>query len=212
MSDLLAEIAKAVIEGKSEGIATLTEKALSEGLSAKEVLDKGLMPGMDHVGEGFKRAELFVPDVLLSARVMQASMDILRPRLVESGTKMTGKLVIGTVQGDLHDIGKNLVAMMIEGAGFEVFDLGNDVSPQAFVQAVKENEPDIVGMSALLTTTMRAMDRTIEALKEAGLRDQVKIMIGGAPVTSDFAQQIGADAYCSNATTAKETARRFVGA
>ena len=212
MSDLLAEIATAVIEGKSEGIAALTEKALSEGLSAKEILDKGLMPGMDHVGEAFKRVEMFVPDVLLSARVMQASMDILRPRLVESGAKMTGKLVIGTVQGDLHDIGKNLVAMMIEGAGFEVFDLGNDVSPEVFVRAVKEHKPDIVGMSALLTTTMRAMDRTIEALKEAGLRDQVKIMIGGAPVTSDFAQQIGADGYCSNATTAKETARKFVGA
>jgi len=212
MSDLLAEIATAVIEGKSEGIAALTKKALSEGLSAKEILDKGLMPGMDHVGEAFKRVEMFVPDVLLSARVMQASMDILRPKLVESGAKMTGKLVIGTVQGDLHDIGKNLVAMMIEGAGFEVFDLGNDVSPQAFVQAVQENKPDIVGMSALLTTTMRAMDRTIEALKEAGLRDEIKIMIGGAPVTSDFAEQIGADAYCSNATTAKETARRFVGA
>ena len=212
MSALLAEIATVVIEGKSEGITALTEKALGEGLSAKEILDKGLMPGMDHVGEAFKRAEMFVPDVLLSARVMQASMGILKPRLAESGAKMTGKLVIGTVQGDLHDIGKNLVAMMIEGAGFEVFDLGNDVSPQAFVQAVKENKPDIVGMSALLTTTMRAMDRTIEALKEAGLRDQVKIMIGGAPVTSDFAQQIGADAHCSNATTAKETARRFVGA
>jgi len=212
MSDLLAEIVTVVIEGKPKGIAALTEKALSEGLSAKEILDKGLMPGMDHVGEAFKRAEMFVPDVLLSARVMQASMDILRPKLVESGAKMTGKLVIGTVQGDLHDIGKNLVAMMIEGAGFEVFDLGNDVPPQAFVQAVKEHEPDIVGMSALLTTTMRAMDRTIEALKEAGLRDQVKIMIGGAPVTSDFAEQIGADAYCSNATTAKEAARKFVGA
>ena len=212
MSDLLAEIETAVIEGKSAGITALTEKALSEGLSAKEILDKGLMPGMDHVGEAFKRAEMFVPDVLLSARVMQASMDILRPRLIESGAEMTGKLVIGTVQGDLHDIGKNLVAMMIEGAGFEVFDLGNDVSPKAFVQAVKENKPDIVGMSALLTTTMRAMDRTIEALKEAGLRDQVKIMIGGAPVTSDFAEQIGADACCSNATTAKETARKFVGA
>jgi 5-methyltetrahydrofolate--homocysteine methyltransferase len=211
MSDLLAEIATAVIEGKSEGIAALTEKALSEGLGAKQILDKGFMPGMDHVGEAFKRAEMFVPDVLLSARVMQASMGILKPRLVESGAEMTGKLVIGTVQGDLHDIGKNLVAMMIEGAGFEVFDLGNDVSPEAFVQAVKEHKPGIVGMSALLTTTMRAMDRTMEALKEAGLRDQVKIMIGGAPVTSDFAQQIGADVYCSNATTAKEAARRFVG-
>ena len=136
MSDLLAEIATVVIEGKSKGIAALTEKALSEGLSAKEILDKGLMPGMDHVGEAFKRAEMFVPDVLLSARVMQAAMDILRPRLVESGAKMTGKLVIGTVQGDLHDIGKNLVAMMIEGAGFEVFDLGNDVSPEAFVREI----------------------------------------------------------------------------
>lgn len=212
MSDLLAEIATAVMEGKYEGIAALTEKTLSEGFSAKEILNKGLMPGMDHVGEAFKRAEMFVPEVLLSSRVMQAAMDVLKPRLVESGAEMTGKLVIGTVQGDLHDIGKNLVIMMMEGAGFEVFDLGNDVSPAAFVQAVKEHQPDIVGMSALLTTTMRAMDRTIQALKEAGLRDQVRIMIGGAPVTSDFAEQIGADAYCSNAATAKETARSFVGA
>lgn len=212
MSDLLTEITRAVMEGKFEWTATLTEKALREGLSAKEILDKGLMPGMDCVGEAFQRAEIFVPEVLLSARAMQAAMDVLKPQLAESGAKMIGKLVIGTVQGDIHDIGKNLVAMMIKGAGFEVFDLGNDVSPEVFVQAVREHKPDIVGMSALLTTTMRAMERTIRALKEAGLRDHVKILVGGAPVTSEFAEQIGADAYCSDAVVARETARRFVSA
>lgn len=212
MSNLLAEVTRAVIEGQFEHITVLTERALSEGWSAKEILDEGLMPGMDCVGEAFQRAEIFVPEVLLSARAMQAAMDVLKPRLAESGARMVGKLVIGTVQGDIHDIGKNLVAMMVKGAGFEVLDLGHDVSPEVFVQAVKEHRPDIVGMSALLTTTMRAMERTIRALKEAGLRDQIKIMVGGAPVTSEFAEQIGADAYCSDAAVAKETARRFVGA
>ena len=169
------------------------------------------MKGMDYVGAQFKKGEMFVPEVLLSARVMQASMEILKPRLIESGAKMAGKMVIGTVEGDLHDIGKNLVAMMIEGTGFEVIDLGNNVPPQTFVDAVKENQPEIVGMSALLTTTMRAMGHTINALKEAGLREEIKIMVGGAPVTSDFAAQIGADAYCSNAPTAADMAKRWAG-
>ncbi len=211
MSDILAKISTAVIEGKIGEIKDLTEQALSERLSAKEVLDNGLMKGMDYVGVQFKKGEMFVPEVLLSARVMQASMEILKPRLIESGAKMAGKMVIGTVEGDLHDIGKNLVAMMIEGAGFEVIDLGNNVPPQTFVDAVKENKPEIVGMSALLTTTMRAMGHTINALKEAGLREEIKIMVGGAPVTSDFAAQIGADAYCSNAPTAVDTAKKWAG-
>jgi methylmalonyl-CoA mutase cobalamin-binding domain/chain len=154
---------------------------------------------------------MFVPEVLLSARTMQTAMNILKPKLIAAGAKMAGKVVLGTVQGDLHDIGKNLVAMLLEGAGFEVVDLGNDVTPAKFVTAVKEHKPDIVGMSALLTTTMRAMDTTIRALVEAGVRDQVKIMIGGAPVTSDFGKQIGADAYCSNAPIGAEVAKKFVG-
>ena len=154
---------------------------------------------------------MFVPEVLRSARAMQASMDMLRPLLAETGAKMVGKVVLGTVKGDLHDIGKSLVAMMCEGAGFDVHDLGKDVAPEAFVEAVKEYEPDLVGMSALLTTTMRAMEQTIKALEEAGVRDTVKIMVGGAPVTQEFSDQIGADAYASNAAAASELAKRLVG-
>jgi 5-methyltetrahydrofolate--homocysteine methyltransferase len=155
---------------------------------------------------------MFVPEVLRSARAMQASMDILKPLLAASGIKMVGKVLLGTVKGDLHDIGKNLVGMMCEGAGFEVKDLGRDVAPEAFVQAVKEFEPDILGMSALLTTTMRTMEHTIRALEEAGVRDRVKVMIGGAPVTQSFASQIGADGYASNAAAAAELAKKFVAA
>jgi 5-methyltetrahydrofolate--homocysteine methyltransferase len=189
----------------------LTQQALDEGLDAKQILDEGLMPGMDHVGKEFRAGNMFVPEVLRSARAMQASMDMLRPLLAETGAKMVGKIVLGTVKGDLHDIGKSLVAMMCEGAGFDVHDLGKDVAPEAFVEAVKEYEPDLVGMSALLTTTMRAMEQTIKALEEAGVRDTVKIMVGGAPVTQEFSDQIGADAYASNAAAASELAKRLVG-
>ena len=210
MSETLTAISTAVIEGKSEAIGNLTQKALGEGLAAKEVLDKGLMPGMDHVGAEFKAGNMFVPEVLRSARVMQKAMDILKPLLAASGVKMLGKVVLGTVKGDLHDIGKNLVGMMCEGAGFEVRDLGKDVPPEKFVAAVKEFAPDVVGMSALLTTTMRSMEHTIKALQEAGVRDKVKIMIGGAPVTRSFADQIGADGYASNAATASELARKLI--
>jgi 5-methyltetrahydrofolate--homocysteine methyltransferase len=166
---------------------------------------------MDHVGVEFKAGNMFVPEVLRSARTMQAAMDILKPLLAESGAKMVGKILIGTVKGDMHDIGKNLAGMMCEGAGFEVVDLGKDVSPEKFVEEVKKQQPDIVGMSALLTTTMRAMEQTIKALSEAGLRDQVKVMIGGAPVTQSFADQIGADGYASNAASATELAKKLVG-
>jgi len=210
MSETLTAISTTIIEGKLEAIGNLTKKALSEGLSAKEILDKGLMPGMDHVGAEFKAGNMFVPEVLRSARVMQTAMDILKPLLAESGVKMLGTVVLGTVKGDLHDIGKNLVGMMCEGAGFEVRDLGKDVPPEKFVAAVKEFAPDVVGMSALLPTTMRAMEHTIKAQQEAGVRDKVKIMIGGAPVTKAFADQIGADGYASNAATASELARKLV--
>jgi 5-methyltetrahydrofolate--homocysteine methyltransferase len=189
----------------------LTNTALAEGLTAKDVLDKGLMPGMDEVGAQFRKGKKFVPEVLLAARTMQGSLDIIKPLLAQAGAKMTGKAVIGTVKGDLHDIGKNLVGMMLEGAGFEVVDLGKDVAPEKFVDAVKTQKPDVVGMSALLTTTMRAMGHTVTMLREAGLRDSVKIMVGGAPVTPDFAQQIGADAYASNAPAAADIAKKFVG-
>jgi 5-methyltetrahydrofolate--homocysteine methyltransferase len=212
MSNTLSSLSTAVIEGDFTATPQLTHQALDEGNSAKVVLDDGLMPGMDYVGVEFKAGNMFVPEVLRSARAMQASMNILKPLLAESGEKMVGKVLLGTVKGDLHDIGKNLVGMMCEGAGFEVKDLGKDIAPDQFVQAVKEFEPDIVGMSALLTTTMRTMEHTIKALQEAGVRDRVKVMIGGAPVTQSFADQIGADGYASNAAGAAEMAKKFVSA
>jgi 5-methyltetrahydrofolate--homocysteine methyltransferase len=210
MSEILEQVSTAIIEGDLDEIVNLTEDALDDGLSAKEILDNGLMAGMDYVGVEFKAGNMFVPEVLRSAKTMQTAMDILKPLLAESGAKMTGKVVVGTVKGDLHDIGKNLVGMMCEGAGFEVEDIGKDVAPEAFVEAVKEFAPDIVGMSALLTTTMRAMEQAIKALEEAGLRDRVKVMVGGAPVTQAFADQIGADGYASNAASAADLAKQLV--
>ena len=183
MSEILEQISTVVIEGDLDEIVDLTEDALDDGLTAQEILDSALMAGMDHVGVEFKAGNMFVPEVLRSARTMQMAMDILKPLLAESGVEMVGKVLLGTVKGDLHDIGKNLVGMMCEGAGFEVKDIGKDVAPEAFIEAIKDFEPDIVGMSALLTTTMRVMEHTIKALEEAGLRDRVKVMIGGAPVT-----------------------------
>jgi 5-methyltetrahydrofolate--homocysteine methyltransferase len=206
---ILSEISTCVIEGNLGDIKGYTQQALDEGLEAKEILDNGLMPGMDHVGVEFKAGNMFVPEVLRSAKAMSTAMEILKPLLAASGVEMVGKIVLGTVKGDLHDIGKNLVAMMCEGAGFEVYDIGKDIPPEGFVEAIKEHNPDIVGMSALLTTTMRAMESTIKAIEEAGLRDTVKVMIGGAPVTDDFANQIGADAYASNAAAAAEIATKF---
>ena len=210
MSDVLVQISNAVIEGRLKDIPDLTNTALSSGLTAKEILDKGLMPGMDVVGVEFKKGKKFVPEVLLSARTMQASLGILKPLLEQTGEKMTGKVVIGTVKGDLHDIGKSLVGMLLEGSGFEVVDLGKDVAPETFIDAVKKEKPNIVAMSALLTTTMRSMGHTITVLKEAGLRETVKIMVGGAPVTVDFAKQIGADGYAANAPAAVELAKQFI--
>ncbi|MDF1499878.1 MAG: corrinoid protein [Anaerolineales bacterium] len=210
MSESLSKLSTAVIEGELEVMADLTQAALDEGFSAKEILDDGLMSGMDHVGVEFKAGNMFVPEVLRSARAMQASMKIVRPLLVETGADMAGKILLGTVKGDLHDIGKNLVAMMCEGAGFDVEDLGKDVAPEEFVRGVKEFEPDVIGMSALLTTTMRTMEQTIKALDEAGVRDRVKVIIGGAPVTQSFADQIGADGYASNAASAADLAKKLL--
>ena len=209
MSEILTEISDAIIAGNIGVMADLTEDALDDGFSPQQILDDGLMPGMDYVGVEFKAGRMFVPEVLRSARAMQGSMEIIRPMLVESGASMTGTIVLGTVKGDLHDIGKNLVGMMCEGAGFEVYDIGKDIGPDGFVEAVKEYEPNILGMSALLTTTMRSMQTTIDALEEAGVRDQVKIIIGGAPVTKEFADAIGADGYASNAAAAVELAKKF---
>ncbi|MCL4297388.1 MAG: corrinoid protein [Anaerolineae bacterium] len=211
MSEILSKLSTAVIEGNFKDITKLTQEAIDGGLDAQQILNEGLMPGMDHIGVQFRAGNVFVPEVLRSARAMQTAMDLLKPLLIESGVKMRGKVLLGTVKGDLHDIGKNLVGMMCEGAGFEVKDLGKDIAPEDFVKAVKEFEPDVVGMSALLTTTMRSMEQTIKALQEAGVRDRVKIIIGGAPVTGSFAEQIGADGYASNAAAAVEMVKKFVG-
>lgn len=211
MSTVYEKLATAVLEGDSDAVPGLVQKGLDEGKTAKELLDNGLVVGMDEVGVRFKRGDMFVPEVLMSAEAMKAGMAPLRPLLAEAEEEMLGTIVLGTVEGDLHDIGKNLVGMMCEGAGFEVVNLGFDKPPEAFIDAIKEHQPDIVGMSALLTTTMRAMGHTIKAIEEAGLRDQVKIMVGGAPVDQDFADRIGADGYGSNAPSASDLAKSFVG-
>jgi corrinoid protein of di/trimethylamine methyltransferase len=200
-------MSEVLISGDIEEIKKLTQQGLDEGVSAKEILDKGLLPGMDIVGQRFKACEMFIPEVLRSARTMHAAMGILRPLLSDSDAAGAGTVVMGTVEGDLHDIGKNLVAMMLEGSGFQVVDLGTDVKPADFIAAAKEHKPQILGMSALLTTTMPKMGETVNALKEAGIRDQIKVMAGGAPVTQDFVDEIGADAYGSNATAAVEKAK-----
>jgi len=212
MADILQEIATNVYNGNAKAVAELVQKALDQGLSPSEVLNGGLVAGMDEVGKGFKAGDLFVPEVLIAARAMHAGMDVLRPLLAKSDVPSAGKFVIGTVKGDLHDIGKNLVKMMVEGGGFQVVDLGVDVAPDAFVKAVREHQPNIVGMSALLTTTMTSMKDVIEALQEAGLRQSVKVIIGGAPVTDAYAKEIGADGYAPDAATAVDVARAMVAA
>lgn len=210
MSELLTRMAEQLYQGRAEEVARLTRQALDEGLSPAQILNEGLIAGMDWVGCGFKEGTLFVPEVLIAARAMHASLEILRPLLAGSDVPTVGRVVLGTVRGDLHDIGKNLVGMMMEGAGFEVIDLGTDTPPQEFVAAVKEKRPDIVGLSALLTTTMPEMKVTIQALEEAGLRDQVKVMVGGAPLTQQYARDIGADAYAPDAASAVDKARELV--
>jgi 5-methyltetrahydrofolate--homocysteine methyltransferase len=209
MADTMQQIASNLYEGEDEAVAALVQEALDEGMEPGKILKGGLIAGMDEVGRDFKAGDLFVPEVLVAARAMHAGMNVLRPLLAESDAPSAGKYLIGTVKGDLHDIGKNLVKMMLEGAGFETIDLGTDVEPQVFVDAVREHQPQLLGMSALLTTTMVQMKATIEALQEAGVRDQVKIMIGGAPVTAAFSEQIGADAYAPDAATAVDVARQL---
>jgi 5-methyltetrahydrofolate--homocysteine methyltransferase len=207
MADVLSKIAAQLYAGEADEVAELVQSALDKGMTPKEVLQGGLIAGMDQVGKDFKAGDLFVPEVLIAARAMHAGMNILRPLLAQTGAPSAGKYVIGTVKGDLHDIGKNLVKMMVEGAGFEVVDLGTDVTPEKFVAAVREHQPKLLGMSALLTTTMVNMKTIVEALQEAGLRSSVKVMVGGAPVTEAFAKQIGADAYAPDAATAVDVAR-----
>jgi 5-methyltetrahydrofolate--homocysteine methyltransferase len=209
MADMVQKITEKLYAGDIEAVAESVQDALDAGMAPEEILKEALLGGMDKVGVDFTAGVLFVPEVMFSARAMQAGMDVLRPLLAESDMASAGKCVIGTVKGDLHDIGKNLVRMMLDGGGFEAIDLGVDLEPSAFVEAVREHQPDLVGMSALLTTTMSQMKVTIDALKEAGLRDSVKIMIGGAPVTAAFAEQIGADAYAPDAAAAVDVARRL---
>lgn len=203
-------LAQAIINGKAPDAVALTQSALSEGMSPEEVLNNGLVAGMNVVGVRFKNNEYYVPEVLIAARAMAKSMEVLEPELVKSGVEPKGVIAIGTVRGDLHDIGKNLVAMMLKGAGFQVMDLGVDVKPEKFVEAVK-NGAGIIALSALLTTTMPAMKETIEALKAEGVRDQIKIMIGGAPVTQNYADEIAADGYSADAASAVDKAKELLG-
>jgi len=207
---LYEDLKVAVIDMEVERAVELTKKALDEGRKAEDIMNSSLVPAMDIVGEQYDKGEKYVPEMLLSAKAMKAAMGLLRPLLVESGVEMKGKIAIGTVEGDLHDIGQNLVSMMLEGAGFEVINLGAETPADTFVESVKENKPDIVGMSALLTTTMLHMPEVIDALKEAGLRDQVKVMIGGAPVTQEYADEIGADGYAPDAASAVKLANKLL--
>ena len=212
MSESLERISTAILEGDEEKAPKLVKRALRKKVPARDILENGLLVGMGEVGVRFKAGDMFVPEVLMSAEAMRASMELLRPQLISEGVELVGKILMGTVKGDLHDIGKNLVNMMCEGAGFEVIDLGFNAAPEKFLEAIKEHQPQIVGMSAMLTPTMRAMGYTIKAIEEAGLRDQVKIMVGGAPVDAEFASRIGADGYGSNAPAGAELAKQFVGA
>jgi len=209
MADLQG-IAEAVIRGDRDAVANLTKAAIDEGISAEQVINEGLIAGMGVVGAKFKANEFYVPEVLIAARAMHAGMDIIKPLLAASGVQPRGTIAIGTVKGDLHDIGKNLVAMMLEGGGYNVLDLEVDVAPEKFVDAVKGQGAQIVALSALLTTTMPSMKDTIEALKEAGVRDQVKVMIGGAPVTQNYADEIGADGYAPDAASAVDKASELL--
>jgi len=206
----LNKLSEALQRGDAEKVGELVKEALEEKLTPKKILENGLIKGMDIIGGKFKRNEVYVPEVLIAARAMHAGMDILRPKLVETGVKNIGKVAIGTVKGDLHDIGKNLVKMMLEGGGFEVIDLGTDVSIDKFVEAVTVYQPDVLGMSALLTTTMIQMQEVVKAISNAGLRDKVKIMIGGAPITQNYADQIGADGYSPDAASAVDSAKSFI--
>lgn len=206
MADLEA-LAEAVIGGDEKAVE-LTKAALDEGVAAEKVLEEGLIAGMNTVGERFKAGEFYIPEVLIAARAMKMAMEILEPKLVEAGVEPLGKAVLGTVKGDLHDIGKNLVMMMLKGAGFKVTDAGTDVSAEDFVAKAKESGAQIVGLSALLTTTMSVMEKTIQALKDAGVN--VKVMVGGAPVTQNFADKIGADGYAPDAASAVDLAKSLI--
>lgn len=208
----LEAVYAAILSGNAKKTTATVEAALEAGIPADQILNEACIPAMDEVGRLFEMGEKFVPEMLIAARAMQTGVNLLKPHLQEGHVKSLGKVVVGTVAGDLHDIGKNLVAMMLEGAGFQVIDLGTDVSPQQFVEVVQEQKPDLVGMSALLTTTMSAISATLNALTEAGVRDQVKVIVGGAPVTQAYADSVGADAFAPDAGSAARVAKALVGA
>ena len=210
MADLKG-LAEAIINGDAAKATELTQGAIDEKVNPKEIIDEGLIAGMSVVGGKFKNNEFYVPEVLIAARAMNQSMTLLKPLLLEAGIEPTGKVAIGTVKGDLHDIGKNLVSMMLQGAGYEISDLGVDVAPEKFVEAIKEVEPQVIALSALLTTTMPSMGDTVKALEAAGIRDKVKVMIGGAPVTQNYADEIGADGYAPDAASAVDMAKELIG-
>ncbi len=206
----LQELADLIINGKAPDTEKLTQELLDSGVTPGEVLNDGLILGMGEVGRRFKNNEFYVPEVLIAARAMKAGMKILKPKLSETGVKPIAKIVIGTIKGDLHDIGKNLVGMMLEGAGFEVIDLGVDVTAEKFIEAAKENQAQVIGMSALLTTTMVNMSSTVELLKKKGLTDSIKIIIGGAPVTQSYADEIGASGFAQDAASAAELLKNIL--
>lgn len=207
MADMKA-LSEAIIKGDQQTAVEITQSGIDEGMAPGVILAEGLIAGMNVIGTRFKANEVYIPEVLIAARAMKMAMDILEPKLAEAGVKPLGKAVMGTVKGDMHDIGKNLVIMMLKGAGFEVIDLGVDVSPETFVEKAKENDAQIVGLSALLTTTMPSMEAAIAAIKEAGL--DVKTMIGGAPVTQSYADKIGADGYSPDAASAVDLAKSLI--
>ena len=204
---LKEELYESVVNGDGEAVKTLTTQAVAEGFKASEILNDVLIPAMTDVGQRFERQDFFVPEMLVAARAMKYGVEVLRPHLVAAGVQPIGTVVMGTVQGDLHDIGKNLVIMMLEGTGFRVIDLGVDVPAEKFVAAINEHKPELVAMSALLTTTMTGMKASIQALTRAGVRDQVKVMVGGAPLTQKFADEIGADIYAADASSAARLAK-----
>ncbi|MCK4395030.1 corrinoid protein [candidate division WOR-3 bacterium] len=210
MMDLVKEILENLQHGDDENVTALTKKALEEKILPKEILDKGLIAGMNIIGEKYKAHEIFLPDVLLAAKAMHAGMDLLKPLFIQEGIPTIGKVIIGSVHGDLHDIGKNLVGIMLKGAGFEVIDLGNNVPPEKFIETAQQVNAAVIGMSALLTTTMPIMKRVVDLLKEKGLSARIKIIIGGAPVSEEFAQEIGADAYGYDSVNAVETVKKLI--
>ncbi len=209
--DILQELSENLQRGNGDRVAELTQEAIDERLEPKKILDDGLIAGMAVIGERFKKHEIFLPEVLLAAKAMYAGMDLLKPLLIKEGIPTIGKVVIGTVQGDLHDIGKNLVAIMLRGAGFEVIDLGNDVPAERFIEAAQKEAAQVIGMSALLTTTMPVMKKVIDLAKERGIYGKTKIIVGGAPLSSAYAKEIGADAYCYDGLNAVDCVKGFVG-